>query len=67
MGFLPAVYFAASQAQQRCILSGDHRQLPPIVDTKNLAISSTIGIDVFTASGLDKKFEQFKSQLMQSY
>jgi hypothetical protein len=60
MGFLPAVYFAASQAQQRCILSGDHRQLPPIVDTKNNAISSSIGIDVFTASGLDKKFEQSK-------
>ena len=60
MGFLPAVYFAASQAEQRCILSGDHRQLPPIVDTKNNAISSSIGIDIFTASGLDKKFEQSK-------
>jgi hypothetical protein len=37
MGLLPAIYFSASQSERRCIVSGDFRQLPPIIQSSNKA------------------------------
>ena len=56
MGLLPAVYFTASQSSNRCIISGDFRQLPPIVQSKNKTIIDIIGSDIFSVSGLEKIF-----------
>ena len=58
MGLLPAVYFTASQSKRRCIISGDFRQLPPIVQSSNKAILDLIGIDIFAYSGLEDVFMQ---------
>jgi hypothetical protein len=58
MGLLPAVYFAASQSEIRCIISGDFRQLPPIIQSKNKAILDIIGSDIFTSSGIQGLFER---------
>ena len=48
MALLPALYFVASQAEKRCIISGDFLQLPPIVQTKHKTIRELIGEDIFT-------------------
>lgn len=56
MGLLPAVYFAASQSERRCIISGDFRQLPPIIQSENLKVVDIIGKDVFEYSGLKDIF-----------
>ncbi len=56
MGLVPAVYFAASQSQQRCIVSGDFRQLKPIAQTKNKTIFENIGRDIFEISGFEDTF-----------
>ena len=58
MGLLPAVYFTASQSKRRCVISGDFRQLPPIVQSSNKAILDLIGIDIFSYSGLEDVFMQ---------
>ena len=50
MALLPALYFVASQAEKRCIISGDFLQLPPIVQTKHKTIKELIGEDIFTYS-----------------
>jgi phosphatidylserine/phosphatidylglycerophosphate/cardiolipin synthase-like enzyme len=57
MGLLPAVYFTASQAKKRCIISGDFRQLKPIVQSNNKTILDNIGIDIFSASRIEAAFE----------
>lgn len=56
MGLVPAVYFAASQSQQRCIVSGDFRQLKPIAQTRNKTIFENIGRDIFEISGFEETF-----------
>ena len=58
MGLLPAVYFTASQSTRRCVISGDFRQLPPIIQSTNKAILDLIGIDVFAFSGMEDVFIQ---------
>ncbi|MCY4177269.1 MAG: AAA domain-containing protein, partial [Endozoicomonadaceae bacterium] len=57
MGLLPAVYFTASQSKKRCIISGDFRQLPPIVQSNNKATIEILGSDIFAHSGMQKIFE----------
>ena len=51
MAFLPAVYFVASQSQKRCIISGDFRQIPAIVQSKNKIILDILGKDIFNFYG----------------
>jgi superfamily I DNA and/or RNA helicase len=36
MALLPAAYFVASQSQRRCIISGDFRQIPVIVQNEEI-------------------------------
>lgn len=58
MCLLPAVYFTASQSSKRCIISGDFRQLPPIVQSKNKMILDLIGTDIFSFSGIEESFSK---------
>jgi ssDNA-binding Zn-finger/Zn-ribbon topoisomerase 1 len=53
MVLLPMVWFAAGMAKDQVIVSGDFRQIPPIVQTKSQAIFDILGYDVFSAAGLD--------------
>ncbi|MDE2741207.1 MAG: AAA domain-containing protein [Gemmatimonadota bacterium] len=46
----PAVWFSAGLASQRVVISGDFRQIPPIVNTEQEAIRQEIGLDSFTAT-----------------
>ncbi len=57
MVMLPALYFVAGLATERVIVSGDFRQLPPIVESEEQAIHDLIGMDVFTAVGIDERDE----------
>lgn len=52
MVILPAVYYAAGLARERVIISGDFRQLSPIVQTNQRVLHEFIGCDVFTAAGI---------------
>ena len=57
MALLPAVYFVASQSKKRCVISGDFRQIPAIVQSKNKLILDILGNDIFKYSGMEKAFE----------
>lgn len=52
MVILPALYFACGLAKERVIISGDFRQLPPIISTEQRAINEVIGSDVFNTAGI---------------
>lgn len=52
MVILPALYHAAGLAKEKVIVSGDPRQLPPIVQTNQQAIFDLIGRDVFDVAGI---------------
>ncbi len=54
MAILPAVHFASSQAKKRVVVSGDFRQLPPIINSNNETIDRTIGRNVFITSGVGR-------------
>ena len=54
MVLLPALYNVAGLASKRCIISGDFRQIPPIVETKQKGIFEEIGQDVFHYSGIEQ-------------
>ncbi len=50
MVMLPAVYYVSGLAKEKVIVSGDFRQLSPIVPTEQAAIQEVIGLDVFQAA-----------------
>lgn len=52
MVMLPAVYYVSGLAKEKVIVSGDFRQLSPIVPTEQAAIQELIGSDVFQAAGI---------------
>jgi superfamily I DNA and/or RNA helicase len=52
MVILPALYFASGLAREKVVVSGDFRQLPPIVSTEQKAVLDEIGRDVFHAVGV---------------
>lgn len=51
---LPALFHAAGLAKERVVISGDPRQLPPIVQSNEAVILNEIGEDVFSASHVDE-------------
>ena len=64
MAMPPAIHFAASQAKKRVVISGDFRQLPPIVNSDNETIYKRIGRDIFITSGVGRRlFEGPNSQM----
>ncbi len=46
----PEVWFSAGLARERVVISGDFRQIPPIVQTDEEAILQALGLDSFTAT-----------------
>ena len=46
----PEVWFSAGLASERVVISGDFRQIPPIVPTEQEAILQELGLDSFTAT-----------------
>lgn len=52
MVLLPALYYAVGCAREKVVISGDFRQLPPIIQTEQKAILDEIGNDVFHAAGI---------------
>lgn len=61
MVLLPALYYAAGLAREKVVISGDFRQLPPIVPTDQKAIRDQIGMDVFHAAGIVSAVESRRS------
>jgi hypothetical protein len=47
----PVAWFAAGLARERVVISGDFRQIPPIVPTNQEAVHEVLGRDAFDASG----------------
>jgi AAA domain len=60
MVMLPAMYYVSGLAKEKVIVSGDFRQLSPIVPTEQDAIKQVIGLDVFQAAGITKRGKQLK-------
>jgi hypothetical protein len=54
MVLLPAPFHAAGLAKEKVIVSGDFRQLPPIVPTDEEAILAELATDVFGRAGITK-------------
>ena len=52
MVMLPAIYYVSGLAKEKVIVSGDFRQLSPIVPTEQAAVQELIGSDVFQAAGI---------------
>jgi len=52
MVIAPALYHAAGLAKERVIVSGDFRQLSPIVQTRQKVLHELLGRDVFTMAGI---------------
>ena len=50
----PAVWFSAGLARERVVISGDFRQIPPIVPTQQETIFQELGLDPFTATDRTK-------------
>ena len=50
MVILLALYNVVGLASKRCIISGDFRQIPPIIETKQKGIFEEIGKDIFEYS-----------------
>ncbi|MGA7263256.1 MAG: hypothetical protein WCA23_35560 [Stellaceae bacterium] len=53
---MPALFHAAGLAREKVIVSGDFRQLPPIVQTDEEAILTELGTDVFGRAEITKAF-----------
>ena len=61
MVILPALYNVVGLASKRCIISGDFRQIPPIIETKQKGIFEEIGKDIFEYSGIEEVCRTSKS------
>jgi AAA domain/PLD-like domain len=57
MILLPACYHAAGLAQNRVVVSGDFRQLPPILPTETVEIMREIGGDIFERAGVTRSID----------
>lgn len=53
MVLLPVAWFVSGIARQRVIISGDFRQIPPIVQSNQQSIVEVVGVDPFGANGND--------------
>ena len=50
MVITPVAWFSAGLARERVVISGDFRQIPPIVKTEQEAIFKALALDPFTAT-----------------
>jgi AAA domain len=58
MILLPAVFHSAGLAKERIVVSGDFRQLPPIVQAEQEEIFRVLGHDDFMRAGITNAVEQ---------
>jgi AAA domain/Topoisomerase DNA binding C4 zinc finger/PLD-like domain len=58
MLLLPALFHAAGMAKEKVVVSGDFRQLPPIMQSEQKAIQDEIGTDVFHVAGIAEAFRK---------
>jgi superfamily I DNA and/or RNA helicase len=61
MVMLPALFHAAGLAKEKVVISGDFRQLSPIIQTEQQEIFDAVGGDVFQTSGLVNAFQEGRS------
>lgn len=61
MVMMPALFYAAGLAREKVVISGDFRQLSPIVQTDQQEIFEAVGGDVFQTSGLVDAFREKRS------
>ena len=54
MVFLPALYYVVGLSSDRCVISGDFRQIAPIVDTKQKDLDEVLSRDIFDFSGIEE-------------
>lgn len=59
----PAFYNAAGLATERVIVSGDFRQLSPIVSTNERCLQEELGRDVFSLAGIQRDFDAKRRDL----
>lgn len=64
MVMLPALFNAAGLAKEKVVISGDFRQLAPIIQTEQKAIFEAIGGDVFRSTKIATMKEQHKKRLV---
>lgn len=64
MVMLPALFNAAGLAKEKVVISGDFRQLAPIVQTEQKAIFETVGGDVFRSTKIASMKEQHRKRLV---
>ena len=59
----PALYNAAGLATERVIVSGDFRQLSPIVSTNERCLQEELSRDVFSLAGIQRDFDAKRRDL----
>jgi len=64
MVMLPALFNAAGLAKDQVVISGDFRQLSPIIQTEQKEIADAIGGDVFSSTKIDKQREPYLKRLV---
>jgi voltage-gated potassium channel Kch len=64
MVMLPALFNAAGLAKEQVVISGDFRQLAPIIQTEQKAIFEAIGGDVFRSTKIADMKGQHKKRLV---
>lgn len=64
MVMLPALFNAAGLAQEKVVISGDFRQLAPIIQTEQKAIFEAIGGEVFRSTKISTMKEQYKKRIV---
>lgn len=67
MVLLPALYFVAGLSTERVVVSGDFRQLPPIIPSRQKAIHDLIGKDVFATAGISEEPDPRRAMLTTQY
>jgi hypothetical protein len=67
MVMLPALFNAAGLAKEKVVISGDFRQLAPIVQTEQKVIHETIGGDIFRACKISGKTHKRVAMLKEQY
>jgi len=58
---LPVLYHCCGMADEKVVIAGDFRQLPPIADTQEKAIWRWTGCDVFEQAGVVKAVNENQS------
>jgi len=64
MLLLPALFHAAGLAKESVVISGDFRQLPPIIQSEQEALRRELGKDVFHVAGIEEGVRSGRSKRM---